>query len=111
MRPVETKFDGSQEQRTRRNPPGSTTAELPLPLRAPRFGLWPARFLLRTALITNLAQRGRDDMPQQTDALRQADSACMRPGAARKSRRACRPRWIRLRTVPSLTPSVAPISS
>lgn len=31
--------------------------------------------------------------------------------AARWSRSACRPRWMRLRTVPSLTPSVAPISS
>ena len=33
------------------------------------------------------------------------------PCAARWSRNACLPRWIRLRTVPSLTPSVAPISS
>src|ERR1700731_3625306 len=44
----------------------------------------------------------------------QADLAASSPVllcAARYSRSAWRPRWIRLRTVPSFTPSVAPISS
>ena len=52
-----------------------------------------------------VSDAGTGQRPTATDRL----LVC--PWAARASRMVCRPRWIRLRTVPSLTPSVVAISS